>query len=325
MKKFVFLLFGLLLISTGCNKKTDIVSVLKKKIEKANSYSTTGILEIVNNENIYKYDIDVSYKKSDNFRVKLKNKTNEHEQIILKNDSGVYVLTPSLNKSFKFQSEWPYNNSQSYLLQNVLNDILNDKDKQIQKGKDNNYVITTKVNYTNNKELQKQKVYVDSKGNIKRVEVLNNKNIIKMKMIYNKIKYNVNLKDDMFDLDNNMKDTKTSISMKEIDDVIYPMYMPKNTYLANEENVSLEEGERIILTFEGDTPFTLIEETASTNNELEQVYGEIELLTDVFGYINDGIASWVSNGIEYYAISEVMKQDELLKVVNSISTIPVGK
>ena len=35
----------------------------------------------------------------------------------------VRVLTPTLNKSFKFQSDWPYNNSQVYLLQTLLSDI----------------------------------------------------------------------------------------------------------------------------------------------------------------------------------------------------------
>ena len=81
----------------------------------------------MNNEDSHKYNIDVAYKEEDNFRVSLKNKTNNHEQIILKNSEGVFVLTPSLNKSFKFQSEWPYNNSQSYLLQTLVNDIKNDK------------------------------------------------------------------------------------------------------------------------------------------------------------------------------------------------------
>ena len=51
--------------------------------------------------------------------------------VILKNEEGVFVLTPSLNKSFKFQSDWPYNNSQSYLLQNILNDIENDDERKI--------------------------------------------------------------------------------------------------------------------------------------------------------------------------------------------------
>ena len=323
MKK-IFLTLLLSLLVVGCSSKNDITSIIKKKIERANSYYAEGLLEIVNNENIYKYDIDISYKKSDNFRVKLINKTNEHEQIILKNETGVYVLTPSLKKSFKFQSEWPYNNSQSYLLQNIVEDINNDKDKKIEKKK-NEYVITTKVDYPNNKELTHQKIYVDLNGKIKKVEVLNKKDILKMKMTYNKIEYGKKYADDYFKLATNMKDDKTSNTLSKIEDALYPMYMPKNTYLSNEETVSLNQGERIILTFEGEQPFTLIEETATTNNELEQVYGDIALLTDVFGYINDGMASWISNGIEYYAISETMKQDELLKVVNSISAIPVGK
>lgn len=61
---------------------------------------------------------------------------NNHEQIILRNKDGVYVVTPSLNKSFKFQSEWPYNNSQVYLLQSIVDDIKDDEGKKISgKGK----------------------------------------------------------------------------------------------------------------------------------------------------------------------------------------------
>ena len=81
----------------------------------------------MNNEDSHKYNIDVAYKEEDNFRVSLKNKTNNHEQIILRNSDGVYVLTPSLNKSFKFQSNWPENNSQVYIIQSVLVDINEDK------------------------------------------------------------------------------------------------------------------------------------------------------------------------------------------------------
>ena len=59
------------------------------------------------------------------FAVKVQEKANElypglFKPIILRNSEGIYVLTPSLNKSFKFQSEWPYNSSQTYLLQTLL-------------------------------------------------------------------------------------------------------------------------------------------------------------------------------------------------------------
>ena len=104
------------------------------------------------------------------------------------------------------------------------------------------------------------------------------------------------------------------------------MYIPDNTYLQDEQKVSKENGERIILTFAGDNPFMLIEETVNLNeNETIPVYGEIELLNDTIGYVSTGLASWISNGVEYYAVSETMSNSELLEVVNSISTLPVGK
>ena len=56
-----------------------------------------------------------------------------------------------------------------------------------------------------------------------------------------------------------------------------------------------------------------------------EVYGEIELLNDTKGYVSTGLASLISNGVEYYAVSEKMSNYELLAVVNSISTLPVGK
>ena len=161
--------FGLILLMVSCVGLTgcfgsdkNIAETFEKKVKKLKSYHISGELEIMNNEDSHKYNIDVAYKEEDNFRVSLKNKTNNHEQIILKNSEGVFVLTPSLNKSFKFQSEWPYNNSQSYLLQTLVNDIKNDKKvKTIEKK--NEYIITTKVNYPNNSSLVKQKIYLDKK------------------------------------------------------------------------------------------------------------------------------------------------------------------
>ena len=80
-------------------------------------------IRIVNNEDIYTYDVKVSYAKKDNYKVELVNTINNHEQIILRNGDGVYVVTPRINKSFKFQSDWPYNNSQVYLLSSLIDEL----------------------------------------------------------------------------------------------------------------------------------------------------------------------------------------------------------
>lgn len=95
-KKILFLMiffFTLLLVGCGKYGEDDAIKDFKKKIDKADSYRVTGTLEITNNDDTYQYTVDASYKKDNNYRVSLINKSNNHEQIILKNSDGVYVMT----------------------------------------------------------------------------------------------------------------------------------------------------------------------------------------------------------------------------------------
>ncbi len=97
MKKFLSLILMLLCIIglAGCGKETEktVLNKIDKKISKVSGYQLEAEMELINNEDSYKYDVTVSYKKDDNYRVSLRNKTNNHEQIILKNEDGVYVMT----------------------------------------------------------------------------------------------------------------------------------------------------------------------------------------------------------------------------------------
>ena len=154
MKKIFLCLILICLILTGCGKhdKKEVLKEFQNKVENADSYYLSGTMELVNNEDLYTYDIDVSYEKEDHYKIELTNVINDHEQIILRNEEGVYIVTPSLNKSFKFQSDWPYNGSQSYLLHTIINDIEEDNARRTEKTKEG-IIITTKTNYSNNKNL----------------------------------------------------------------------------------------------------------------------------------------------------------------------------
>ena len=341
MKKIFLGIFLCLIFLTGCGKKSegDVLKSYTSAVEKAKSYYLNGKMELVNNEDVYTYDISVSYEADDNYKIELVNTVNNHEQVILRNSEGVYVVAPSLNKSFKFQSDWPYNNSQVYLLSSLLDDINNDEERVFE-TKDNEYVFTTRVNYPNSPKLEKQKIYFNANNLPTRVEVLDKDGNVEIKMVFNKIDLKADFNDTYFDLssilDTEVKEEKneeqqnTETETKEtatIDDIIYPMYLPTNTYLANQEKVKVDNGERLILTFAGDSSFVLVEETVSITNspEIIPTYGEVELIGASLAVINDNSANWFSNGIEYYVVSDTMDSSEILEVAKSISVLPVGK
>ena len=397
MKKifFVGLIISLFFL-TGCGKYTEktIVKDLNKKINAITGYHVQGSMEIYNGDDAYKYDVTSSYE-NDNYRVSLINKANNHEQIILRNSDGVYVLTPSLNKSFKFQSNWPENNSQVYIIQSVLVDINEDKNVKLEE-KDGNYILTVKVNHSNNKNLSSQKIYLDKKLNFTKIEVFDESGNKQIKMVFDSIdtkatfnnKYfltsenmktsvsenanaNINSKEsstentntkDETNVDNkdeirnnnssvdakstdsnnknenlensessrntnettsnstNKKDATTSI----LEESVYPMYLPSGTYLSDEESVSKDDGNRVILTFAGESPFILVEEAVSKSDEMEviPVYGEPTIILDSVAALSDSSVNFISNGIEYYIASESLTKQQILQVAESISTLP---
>ncbi len=241
----------------------------------------------------------------------------------------VRVLTPTLNKSFKFQSDWPYNNSQVYLLQTLLSDIQNDSDKEFKETNDN-YIFTTAVNYPNNSDLVKQKIYFDKKLNPVKVEVLNENDDVLIKMTFKKVDLKAEFKDKYFSLDDNMKVSETDNEVdvvSKIEDEIYPMYIPENTKLADKEVVELDDGERVIMTFEGDNPFMLVQQTATVSDDLAivSVMGEPYQMATSVAAVSDNMVSWISNGIEYYVVADNMSENELLSVASSVSVLPVSK
>lgn len=331
MKKiFLFILIGIVILSAGCGKysESDIINDLDKKINKLSGYKLDGDLEIVNNDEVYKYKVESSYKKDDLYKVSLTNTSNNYEQVILKNTDGVYVLTPSLNKSFKFQSDWPNSNSQIYLLQSIIEDINDDKDKEFKETK-NSYIFTTDVDYPNNKKLIKQKITFDKKLNLKKVVVYNGENVPLMTFKVTNIDYSPTFKKNNFKVNEVLKTVKTETTKETsaLNDTIYPLALPDGTKLVNEEKVEKTDGNRIIMTFDGDKPFLLVEETASIEDEMTIVptYGEPHMLMDTVGAMTENSLTWTSGGIEYYIVSDVMNQDELLEVAKSIGTIPTMK
>lgn len=322
MKKYLIVLLGVLCLF-GCGKadQSNVKDEFVKNISKKNSYLVKGTMNIISNEDTFSYNITVA-KSNDNYRVNLVNTINNHEQVILRSNNEVYVVTPSLNKSFKFQSEWPDNGSQAYLLNSLVNDINNDSESKAEADGDG-FVISSKVNYPNNANLVSEKIYLDKKSNLKKVEVLDKDGKVKITVNYTSIDFKPTFKDDYFKLESLIdeeccKDKETSALM---DDIVYPLYLPSNTYLSTKDTVNTESGNRVILTFTGDSPFTLIEEKTVANSEFEiiPVYGEPLMLSETMGALSSNSLYFTSNNVDFYLSSDKLSGNELLTIAESIT------
>ncbi|MGN1338498.1 MAG: outer membrane lipoprotein carrier protein LolA [Candidatus Coprovivens sp.] len=325
MKKYFILLISVLLL-TGCGKvdKEKVINNFVNKVEKSDSYKLSGSLEIYNDEDIYNYDISVFYKKDNLFNVDMVNTSNDHRQIILRDNEAVYVITPSLNKSYKFTSEWPYNSSQSYILNSIVKDIKEDDDVNFI-NIDDNYVLEVDVNYPNNSYLKYEKIVFDKNLNLKEIIVFDKEDIESIKVTFNDIDYNADLDDDVFDINKILESNCCNVVTEEtsnISDVVYPLYVPDNTYLDSKEIVNTENGERVILTFSGEKNFVLIEESSNVYNEFETipVYGDLLMMSNTIGAISNNSLSWSVNNMDYYLASNDLTSDEIKSIAESLNT-----
>ncbi len=343
MKKIVLLLTAIVLMATGCgsDSKEDLIAKFEKEVSNTKSYKLEGTMSINSSEESFIYNLEAYYLQDDYFKVKLVNQTNNHEQIILRNESGVYVVTPSLNKSFKFDSIWPENSSQAYFLNSLANDLKEDGDSELLEA-DNGYIIKSVINYPNNSNLKYQKVYFNKDMVPTKVEVYDANDSIAIEVVFTKVDMNANLTEEEFKLedyvDNNeclsncetsddIAGCKESCNSSEtsnyIDNIAYPLYLPNNTSLTSTEEINNETTDRVILTFGGDKNFVLIEEASNYNTEFEiiPINGNPVLLNDTIGAISTNSMYFTRNGIDYYIVSNDLTNEEMINVALSIGGV----
>lgn len=328
MKK-ILVIFVSLVMLVGCGKnKEDVVNEFDKAVNSLENYHLLGEMEIVNNEDKYNYSIDVIYKKGNYYKVSLINKENNHKQLILKNEEGVYVVTPSINKSFKFQSDWPTNSSQSYILETILKDINIDAERSVN-SEGEKYILTSKVNYPNNADLKVQEVTLGKDYLPEKIVVKNSSGVSAITTVITKIDVKTKYDKEFFSLSNNINEevTEETPSSSTLDSVVYPMYLPSGTKYSSEEVITGEDSERVILTYTGVKPFILIEETANRNEEHETtlVSGEVVQYGNILGVLTSTSLNWSANGKEYYIIGESLSSDEILQIASSTNNVAINK
>ncbi|HWI50064.1 MAG TPA: outer membrane lipoprotein carrier protein LolA [Rummeliibacillus sp.] len=220
MRKFltlglVFITAVLLLVACGSNSKEDVVKKTSKKWTAAKGYEVKAVMEIKMSGDSKKYDVNVWHTKPEFYRVAVSEEGQETSQMIIRNEEGVFVVTPSLKKTYKFQSDWPKQNSQGYLINALADDLAADKTAEMKETK-NAYIFKAKTRNNHSKMLPTQQVYIDKKTLLPtKVIVLNEANEEQIRITFKKITLGVAKKASDYAIEDFTKTSDTKADNKD--------------------------------------------------------------------------------------------------------------
>lgn len=317
----------IVLSACGAKSQEDVAKGLGEKVGELKGYKATAKMTLTVGNEPQSYDIDVWHNKPGDYRVHLKNAKKEQSQMILRNKSGVYVLTPALNKSYRFQSDWPQNSSQAYLYESLVKDVQDDKEAKFTETKDH-YVFETKTRYQNSKMLPTQEITFKKKTlEPVSVKVMDTNKTPVVTVEFSKVEFNAKFDPGAFETKNNMTSAQLDVPVMAMDSdeeftVKYVMAEIPGVLLNEEKVMETSNGKRVFLTYTGEKSFTLIQEKArilpTSSMEVVEVSGEMVDLGFTHGAMTDNSISWSKDGIDYLLASNDLTPEEMLMIATSV-------
>ncbi len=328
-KRWILLfLMAVILALSACGTKSqeDVRKALDSKISDVKSYKAEAEMTLKVGNEPQSYHIEIWYQKPEKYRVLLKNADKKQSQMILRNKEGVYVLTPALNKSYRFQSDWPHNSSQAYLYGSLIKDILEDKEAKFTATKEH-YEFETKTRYQNSNMLPMQKITFSKKKLApKKVVVMDTDRKEIMTVKFSKFTFDPDFDKDAFEMKKNMTGAQLAVPVnvdKDQNDftIMYPTVEIEGTSLIEKDEQDTGNGMRVVLSYGGEKSFTLIQEKATivpaSITETEMT-GDLADLGFTVGAITDHSLSWTNDGVEYMLASNDLSKEEMIEIARSV-------
>lgn len=330
LAKWFFALTMILLLSAcGAQSKEDVLKKLSSKWVDAKGYELTAEMSIMTGQDPRVYQVEVWHTKPDFYRVKVSDANDENTQMIVRNKEGVFVVTPALNKTYKFQSKWPTENSQAYLIGSLAQDIKKDKSSTF-KEEGNKYVFETKTSNNHKNMLPFQKIYIDKKSLLPTdVSILNENKEEQIHIKFKQVTLGKVHAAGEFQIEQTptgLNDTGTVEASAEIDapefETHYPMVQMDQVHLIDEKVLNVDGDKRVILTFSGDKEFTIIQQLSekSTSSTIPVFApGDPIDLGIAIGAVTDQSISWEQDGMSFFLASSSLTKEEMIEVASSMA------
>lgn len=334
-------LFTLILVACGNDSPDKVIGKLNKKWGEIDGYELEATMEIKTGNEPRTYDVNVWHTSPDYYRVQVSELGEDVTQMIIRNKEGVFVVTPSLKKTYKFQSEWPKQNSQPYLLKGLAEDLKADENVKMEED-EKHYIFTVATRNNHRSIMPIQKIMVDKKSLLpKSVSILNESDEEQMVVTFKKVNLGKKHKESEYVVEQfteeEQKNTEKSIKDKEESknekeessneankqfETYYPMLDWSHTKLVDEQKMNVDGVTRVILTFEGEKPFTLVQQPITTHESSQiavSAPGDPADLGFTIGAITNNSISWEKDGLSFFIASNKLTQEELLEVAVSVT------
>ena len=320
----LFIITGLIFTITGCKKKKPVESTFPEIVNKLTTYKLVGRLESTFPSGTKECQITTYYRSPGEYRVEIQNPNVNETQIMVKNTTGVFVIIPSINKTFKVNSNWPSNMSYPYLLQSLSNDIVEDTNLTTTK-EGNNTIVELKAKLFNEDESTTQKIIFDENNLPKEVLTYDkNKNLL-TRFVVQTLEQNPTLNDELFSATETLETLhvvyqENPLTFERM--ISYPTYYSEGTSL-KEENITGDANNKLaIMNFSGTTSFTIVQKFVnySKDAKYEYVNGDIYIMGGVFTFVNGNNIQFYENGVEYTIASNSVECMEMMKMAESLRT-----
>lgn len=325
----------------GTKKAADVVTDLERMTGKLESYHTAGTMVLHTGQEPQTYGVVVSYQKPHYYRIALTNEAKDITQVVLRNDDGVFVLTPHLNKSFRFQSDWPKNQGQAYLYETLAQSIISDEQRQLI-TEENTYVFDVMANYQN-ASFVRQRIWLNKDNYApKRVTITDGDEHEMVTVTFDSFDFNKKFDSGWFDMQKNM----TSISIQSVPvvadennpnmtdnltdpnetsaaGIIYPSYVPDQVTESQPSVIRLGEREAIMLRYTGAYNYTLVQSKSQEERMVSNSYGtvvDIDLGETVGIWIGEDQRTlmWTNDGVDYRLASGDLPYAEMVNIARSL-------
>jgi len=320
----VVVAFCIFLAACGKVTQEEVIEDVNKKWNDPKGYELTASMEVRTGNEPRIYDVNVWHTKPDFYRVSVNPQGETEQQLIVRNEEGVFVVTPALRKTHKFQSEWPKQNSQGYLIGALAEDLLADKNVVMTEDEEN-FIFELATRNVDRTALPVQQISINKKTMLPtKVSVLDGELQEQVVIQFKDINLGAHHKAEEYAVEKFSENEEKKAASADIVNTEFKVYYPTvdwaHTKLTDEYEVQDNGSSRVILTFEGEKPYTMMQQPINYNESMLPVFstGDPADLGDTIGAITEHSIQWDKDGMSFFIASTKLTKEELLEVAASV-------